>query len=119
MIKKKLSHYLTVRCAWDILEHNIVIASPNAFKLRDELISGDDLLLLSHDDCCDDKEREEESYANEFVDLVFQDDDDDFGNRINLGSHKEHPENDDDDDENEKEKKDEKKVNDVNNDHTD
>nr|GEZ05399.1 hypothetical protein [Tanacetum cinerariifolium] len=62
----------------------------------------------------DDKEREEESYANEFVDLVFQDDDDDFGNRINLGSHKEHPENDDDDDENEKEKKDEKKVNDNN-----
>ncbi|GJW86975.1 hypothetical protein Tco_0162315 [Tanacetum coccineum] len=32
------------------------------------------------------------------VDLGFQDDDDDFGNRIEPGSHKEHPKNDDDDD---------------------
>ncbi|GJZ27033.1 hypothetical protein Tco_0571286 [Tanacetum coccineum] len=71
----------------------------------------------------DDNEREEESYASEFVDSVFQDDDDDSGNRIEPRSHKEHPETIDDDDvENEEEKKDEKKDDDndddVKDDHT-
>ncbi|GJY75288.1 hypothetical protein Tco_0480404, partial [Tanacetum coccineum] len=78
----------------------------------------------------DDKEREEESYASEFVDLVFQDDDDDSGDRIEPVSHKKHPkivdDNDDetkkekkDDDETEKEKKDDDNDDDVNDDHTD
>ncbi|GKB47221.1 hypothetical protein Tco_0897974 [Tanacetum coccineum] len=65
----------------------------------------------------------EESYASEFADSVFQDNND-FENRIEPGSHKEHPETvDDDDDKNRKEMKDDKKddVNDddVNDDHTD
>ncbi|GJY92997.1 hypothetical protein Tco_0508779 [Tanacetum coccineum] len=63
-------------------------------------------------------EEDEESYASEFADSIFQDDDDNFSNRIEPGSHKEHPENiDDDDDETEKEKKDDKKDDDkANND---
>nr|GEV82415.1 hypothetical protein [Tanacetum cinerariifolium] len=72
-----------------------------------------------------DSEREVKSYASEFVDSVFQDEDDDFGKRIKPYSHKEHPKtiDDDDDNENEKEKKDEKNEDDnnddVNDDHTD
>ncbi|GJS72280.1 hypothetical protein Tco_0705121 [Tanacetum coccineum] len=45
-------------------------------------------------------------------------DDDDSGNKIEPGSHKEHPEIVDDGDENEKEKKDDKNDDDVNDDHT-
>ncbi|GJW00414.1 hypothetical protein Tco_1555665 [Tanacetum coccineum] len=66
----------------------------------------------------DDKERDEESYASEFVDSVFHDDDD-SGNRIEPGSHNEHPEIVDDDDENKKEKKDNDKDDDVNDDYID
>ncbi|GJT79197.1 hypothetical protein Tco_1053539 [Tanacetum coccineum] len=44
---------------------------------------------------------EEESYASEFVDFVFNDDDY-FGTRLEPGSHKENPETVDDDDEEEK-----------------
>ncbi|GJY00054.1 hypothetical protein Tco_0357072 [Tanacetum coccineum] len=57
------------------------------------------------------REDGEESYASEFADSMFQDDDDDSGNRIEPGSHKEHLKivDDDDDDETEKEKKDDKK----------
>ncbi|GJY08074.1 hypothetical protein Tco_0375128 [Tanacetum coccineum] len=55
---------------------------------------------------------DEESYASEFDDSMFNDDDD-SDTRIELGSHKEHPKNvvddDDDDDEIEKEKKDDEK----------
>ncbi|GKF84708.1 hypothetical protein Tco_0249606, partial [Tanacetum coccineum] len=40
---------------------------------------------------------DKESYASEFADSMFHDDDDDSGNKIELGSHKEHPENFDDD----------------------
>nr|GEV38083.1 hypothetical protein [Tanacetum cinerariifolium] len=53
-------------------------------------------------------EDNKESYASEFTDSMFQDDDD-SGDRIEPGSHKEHSENvddDDDDDKTEKEKKD-------------
>ncbi|GKC24874.1 hypothetical protein Tco_1027024 [Tanacetum coccineum] len=71
---------------------------------------------------------EEESYASDFADSVFNDDEDDFSTRIEPGSHKENPENVDDDDENDKEKKYEKKDDDGkkddykdkdNDDHTD
>ncbi|GKD72467.1 hypothetical protein Tco_1330749, partial [Tanacetum coccineum] len=65
---------------------------------------------------------DEESYASEFGDSVFNDDEDDSGTRIEPGSHKENPENIDDDDENDKEKKDEKKddyKDKDNDDHTD
>nr|GFA49378.1 hypothetical protein [Tanacetum cinerariifolium] len=66
----------------------------------------------------DDKERDEESYASEFVDLVFHDDDD-FDNRIEPESNKENPITiDDDDNKNEKEKQDDN-DDDVNDDHTD
>nr|GEX10384.1 hypothetical protein [Tanacetum cinerariifolium] len=66
----------------------------------------------------DDKERDEESYASEFVDLVFHDDDD-FDNTIEPESNKENPKTiDDDDNENKKEKQDDN-DDDVNDDHTD
>ncbi|GJS49470.1 hypothetical protein Tco_0599591 [Tanacetum coccineum] len=51
--------------------------------------------------------------------IIFQDDDDDFSNRIELGSHKEHLKTVDDDDENEREKKDDDNDDDVNDDQTD
>nr|GFC22447.1 hypothetical protein [Tanacetum cinerariifolium] len=63
--------------------------------------------------------RDEESYASEFNDLAFQNDDDDSGNKIEPESHKEHPKVLDDDDENEKEKKDDDNDDDVDDDHTD
>ncbi|GKB41092.1 hypothetical protein Tco_0886034, partial [Tanacetum coccineum] len=68
----------------------------------------------------DDRERDKESYASEFVDSVFHNDDD-SSNRIEPGSHKENSEtvDDDDDDENEKEKQDDDNDDDVNDDHTD
>ncbi|GKB06067.1 hypothetical protein Tco_0834300, partial [Tanacetum coccineum] len=74
----------------------------------------------------DDKERDEESYASEFVDSVFHDDDD-SGNRIELEINKKNPKTvDDDDDEKEKQdddNDDDDDVNDddddVNDDHTD
>ncbi|GJV55344.1 hypothetical protein Tco_1456349 [Tanacetum coccineum] len=65
----------------------------------------------------------EELYASVFVDSVFQDDDDDYGNRIELGSHKENKKMvDDDDGENEKKDDDDKKddnEDDDNDDHID
>nr|GEW28986.1 hypothetical protein [Tanacetum cinerariifolium] len=67
----------------------------------------------------DDKERDEESYASEFVDLVFHDNND-FDNRIEPESNKDNLETvDDDDDEKEKEKQDDNNDDDVNDDHTD
>nr|GEZ76250.1 hypothetical protein [Tanacetum cinerariifolium] len=44
---------------------------------------------------------EEASYASEFANSIFQDDDDDFSNRIEPRSHKEHPKTVNDDDERE------------------
>nr|GEW49390.1 hypothetical protein [Tanacetum cinerariifolium] len=64
----------------------------------------------------DDKEIKEESYASEFVDSVFQDDDDDSKEKIKPGSHKKHLEI---VDETEKEKKDDDNDDDFNDDHTD
>nr|GEU89146.1 hypothetical protein [Tanacetum cinerariifolium] len=54
-------------------------------------------------------EDDEESYASEFVDSMFQVNDDNFGNMIEAESHKEHSKNIDDDDETKKDKKDDKK----------
>ncbi|GKC51791.1 hypothetical protein Tco_1074536 [Tanacetum coccineum] len=63
--------------------------------------------------------KDEDSYASDFADLVFQDDDDDSGNTIEPESHKENPKTvDDDDDVNEEEKKDEKKDHDDKKDDT-
>ncbi|GJX43004.1 hypothetical protein Tco_0259680 [Tanacetum coccineum] len=53
-------------------------------------------------------EKDEESYASKFDASMLHDDVDDFENRIEPGSHKEHPEHVVDDDENEEEKKDDK-----------
>ncbi|GJY56332.1 hypothetical protein Tco_0455447 [Tanacetum coccineum] len=61
-------------------------------------------------------EEDEESYAGEFADSMINNDVDDFGNRIEAGSHKENPEvvDDNDDDVNVIEKRDdEKKDNNV------
>ncbi|GJY06560.1 hypothetical protein Tco_0373614 [Tanacetum coccineum] len=57
-------------------------------------------------------EEDEESYASEFVDSVFNDDDD-FGTRIEPGSHKENLEVVDEDEVNDKVKQDEKKDDDT------
>ncbi|GJZ25203.1 hypothetical protein Tco_0562662 [Tanacetum coccineum] len=52
-------------------------------------------------------DKDEESYASEFADSMIKDDVDDFGTRIEPGSHKEHPKNvNGDDEEIEKEMKD-------------
>ncbi|GJV06605.1 hypothetical protein Tco_1344261 [Tanacetum coccineum] len=53
-------------------------------------------------------EKDKESYASKFDASMLHDDVDDFENRIEPGSHKEHPEHVVDDDENEEEKKDDK-----------
>ncbi|GJU96383.1 hypothetical protein Tco_1321139 [Tanacetum coccineum] len=58
-------------------------------------------------------EEDEESYASEFAYFMFNDDDDDFGTRIEPGSHKVNPEVVDDDEVNDKEKQDEKKDDDA------
>ncbi|GJR69750.1 hypothetical protein Tco_0015815 [Tanacetum coccineum] len=57
-------------------------------------------------------EQDDESYASKFVASMLNDDDDDSGNRLEPGSHKENPKvihDDDDDADNKAEKKDEKK----------
>ncbi|GKB73853.1 hypothetical protein Tco_0935265, partial [Tanacetum coccineum] len=69
----------------------------------------------------DDKERDKESYASEFVDSVFHDDDD-SGNRIEPEINKKNLKTIDDDDDDEKEKQDDDNDDDdddVNDDHTD
>ncbi|GJS63758.1 hypothetical protein Tco_0678322 [Tanacetum coccineum] len=53
-------------------------------------------------------EKDVESYADKFAASMIHDDADDFGDRIEPGSHKEHPKVIDDDDDNKEEKKDEK-----------
>nr|GEV20864.1 hypothetical protein [Tanacetum cinerariifolium] len=58
---------------------------------------------------------DDDSYATNFGDLIFFNDEEDFGNRIEPGSHKEHSKTIDDDDDEEK-KKDNKKDDDDNND---
>ncbi|GJT87585.1 hypothetical protein Tco_1069302 [Tanacetum coccineum] len=54
------------------------------------------------------REQDVKSYDDKFVASMIHDDVDDFGDRIEPESHKEHPEVDDDDDDNKEEKKDEK-----------
>ncbi|GJS57566.1 retrovirus-related pol polyprotein from transposon TNT 1-94 [Tanacetum coccineum] len=58
-------------------------------------------------------EKDVESYANKFVASMFHDDVDDFGDRIEPGSHNEHPKVVVDDDDNKEEKKDEKEVDEM------
>ncbi|GJR80903.1 hypothetical protein Tco_0151688, partial [Tanacetum coccineum] len=64
----------------------------------------------------------EESYASEFADSVFLNEEEDFGTRLEPESHKENPEtvDDDDDEEGKKDdKKDDDNEDDDNDDHTD
>nr|GEU42488.1 reverse transcriptase [Tanacetum cinerariifolium] len=68
-------------------------------------------------------EEDEKSYASEFVDSIFQNDDVDSGTRIEPGNHKENPKTVVDDDENENDNENEKKddydkKDDYNDDHT-
>ncbi|GKB29751.1 hypothetical protein Tco_0869152 [Tanacetum coccineum] len=96
-------------------------AQENVAKVRENLVEEDIEKMVEG-------KEEEESYASDFADSVFNDDEDDFGTRIEPRNHKENPENVDDDDENDKGKKDEKKDDDGkkddykdkdNDDHTD
>ncbi|GJU60031.1 retrovirus-related pol polyprotein from transposon TNT 1-94 [Tanacetum coccineum] len=76
-------------------------ARENIAKVQEKLKEEIEKMFEGKDD--------KESYASEFADSMFHNDDDDSGNKIELGSHKEHPENyDDDEDETEKEKKNDK-----------
>ncbi|GKD69216.1 hypothetical protein Tco_1323306, partial [Tanacetum coccineum] len=101
------------------------IPPPNDDKERDEIIESTLPILALHKTA---KIAEEQENVAKFADSAFLNDDDDSGNRIEPGSHKENPEMVDDDDENEKEKKDDKKDDDEkkddvkdkdNDDHTD
>nr|GEX13171.1 hypothetical protein [Tanacetum cinerariifolium] len=73
------------------------IPHPSDDRERDEIAEATILSLTLHKTALVDGE-EEASYASEFANSVFQYDDDDFGNRIEPRSHKEHPETVDDDD---------------------
>ncbi|GJT71446.1 hypothetical protein Tco_1030732 [Tanacetum coccineum] len=99
----------------------IAEAQENVAKVQENILEEDIEKMVEG-------EEDEESYASEFADSVFQDDDDDSGNRIEPGSHKKNPEvvdYDDVDDNVDKEKNnddvEEKKYNknDDNNDHGD
>nr|GFA18044.1 hypothetical protein [Tanacetum cinerariifolium] len=79
-------------------------------KVHDKLM--EDVIKKMVDDA------EEESYASEFIDYVFLNEEDDYGTRLEPGSHKENPETVDDDDDDEEAKKNEMKDGD-NDDHTD
>nr|GEV86463.1 hypothetical protein [Tanacetum cinerariifolium] len=77
-------------------------AEENVAKVQEKLTEEEIAKMVEGED-------DEESYASEFVDSIFQDDDDDSG-KIEPGSHKENPEIlVDDDDKTEKEKTDDKK----------
>nr|GEU94326.1 retrovirus-related Pol polyprotein from transposon TNT 1-94 [Tanacetum cinerariifolium] len=95
-------------------------AQENIAKLQEKLAEDEIKKLVKGDE-------DEESYASEFANLVLNDEVDDFGTRLEPGSHKENPEKVDDDDieigkekkddvEIEKEKKDEKIKKERNND---
>ncbi|GJR27182.1 retrovirus-related pol polyprotein from transposon TNT 1-94 [Tanacetum coccineum] len=58
-------------------------------------------------------EKDEESYVDKFAASILHDDVDDYGDRIESESHKEHPKVIDYDDENKEEKKDEKKDDEI------
>ncbi|GKG54887.1 hypothetical protein Tco_0562874, partial [Tanacetum coccineum] len=81
-------------------------------KVQEKLIEEDIDKMVDGED--------EESYASEFADSVFQDDEDGFGIWIDTGIHKEHPKTVDDDDMEEKndDKKDDDNDEDDNDDHT-
>ncbi|GJR67486.1 hypothetical protein Tco_0013551 [Tanacetum coccineum] len=68
-------------------------------------------------------DKDEESYASEFTNFIFLNEEDDFGTRLELGSHKENPDtvddDDDDDDDGKEEKKDDKKDDDNGDDYID
>ncbi|GJX91968.1 hypothetical protein Tco_0345294 [Tanacetum coccineum] len=100
------------------------IRAPNAYKTPTPTTIAGDIRVkqcqsstIPIPTLSDDREREEVSYASEFVNSVFQDDDNDSDNRIEPRSHKKHSKMVDDDDENEKEKKDDN-DDDINDDHT-
>ncbi|GKC98322.1 hypothetical protein Tco_1168597 [Tanacetum coccineum] len=67
-------------------------AQENIAKVQEKLDEDETEKLIE----CDE---DEESYVSEFVDSMINEDVDDFGTRIEPGSHKEHPENVNDDDE--------------------
>ncbi|GKB56825.1 hypothetical protein Tco_0913011 [Tanacetum coccineum] len=96
-----------------------VEAQENVAKVQEKLMEEDIEKIVDGED--------EESYASEFANSVFLNEEEDFGTRLEPGSHKENPETVDDDDDDEEEKKDDKKDDDNddddkdndNNDHTD
>ncbi|GJW65544.1 hypothetical protein Tco_0117428 [Tanacetum coccineum] len=98
---------------------NTPIPPPSDDKERDEIAEASLLIQEKLEEEEINKivkgEDNEESYASEFADSMLNDDNEDFGTRIEPGSHKEHPKkiDDDDDDETEKEKKDDEKKDNV------
>ncbi|GKD24985.1 hypothetical protein Tco_1231199, partial [Tanacetum coccineum] len=79
----------------------LTTASPQGKKRKQQKLDEDKIEKMVEGD------KDEESYASEFADSMIKDDVDDFGTRIEPGSHKEHPKNvNGDDEEIEKEMKD-------------
>ncbi|GJZ67361.1 hypothetical protein Tco_0630601 [Tanacetum coccineum] len=81
-------------------------AQENVAKVQEKLAEEEIEKMVEGDE-------DKESYASEFADSMLNDDFDDFGTRIEPGSHKENPKVFDDDDVNDKEKQDESKDNNV------
>ncbi|GJW06766.1 hypothetical protein Tco_1569189, partial [Tanacetum coccineum] len=81
----------------------------NMAKVQDKILEDDVEKIVEGED--------EESYASEFADSVFLNDEEDSGTRLEPGSHNENPKTVDDDDE--EEKKDDKKDDDDNDDYDD
>ncbi|GJV25283.1 hypothetical protein Tco_1377978 [Tanacetum coccineum] len=82
-------------------------AKENVAKVQQKIMEEDIDKMVDGED--------EKSYASEYADSVFQDDEDGFGIRIDTGSHKEHPKTVNDDD---VEEKNDDKNDDDNDDHT-
>ncbi|GJR63484.1 hypothetical protein Tco_1505646 [Tanacetum coccineum] len=93
------------------------ISLVSAYTTRNVTVRGmlilDPRLFLPKERIGDEGERDNELYADKFAAPMIHDDVDDFGNKIEPGSLKEHPKHVDDDDDIEEEKKDEKKVNEM------
>ncbi|GJV82527.1 hypothetical protein Tco_1522425 [Tanacetum coccineum] len=86
-----------------------LIPPPSDDRERDEIAEA--TLLKEEIEKLVEGDEDEESYASEFADSVLNNDVDDSGTRLELGSHKENPKKvDDDDEEIEKEKKDDIEI---------
>ncbi|GJZ67362.1 hypothetical protein Tco_0630602 [Tanacetum coccineum] len=88
----------TVENEFPMIDNRVTLQEKFAEEEIEKMVEGDE---------------DKESYASEFANSMLNDDVDDFGTRIEPGSHKENPKVVDDDDVNDKEKQDESKDNNV------